>query len=246
MKIKSILISQPQPQKSEPSPYLDLAKKNNIKIDFHPFIQVVGVPCREVRVQKIDLSQFTALILTSKNAIDHFFRIAEEMRFSVPDKMKYFCQSETIANYLQRYIVYRKRKIYFGAKTLEDLEPFFMKHPNEKFLLPSSDILSNDIPILLNKFSNNWTRCIMYKTVSNNLSKLKRIKYDLLVFFSPQEIKSLFENFPNFKQENTLIAALGINTIQIANKYGLIINISPTKKAPSLISAIENYLKLNK
>lgn len=246
MKIKSILVSQPKPQKNEPSPYLELAKKNNIKIDFYPFIQVVGLPSREVRMQKIDLSQFSALILTSKNAIDHFFRISEEMRFSVPDKMKYFCQSETIANYLQRYIVYRKRKIYFGSKNLEDLKPFFIKHPNEKFLLPSSDILNNEIPILLNKFSNNWTRCIMYKTISNNLSDLKNIKYDLLVFFSPQEIKSLFENFPNFQQKNTLIAALGINTIQIANNYGLIINISPTKKAPSLISAIDNYIKLNK
>lgn len=245
MKVKSILVSQPEPQKGEPSPYLDLAKRYKIKLDFRPFIQVVGVDSREVRVQKVDLNQFTAVILTSKNAVDHYFRIAKEMRFQVPNEMKYFCQTEAIANYLQRYIVYRKRKIYFGNKTIEDLYPQFKKHPGEKILLPSSDLLGNEIINGLNNANVDWTRCIMFKTVSSDLSDLRDIKYDMLVFFSPQGIKSLFENFPDFKQNDTLIATFGQNTIQIAEENGLKINISPTKEVPSLTLAIENYIKQN-
>jgi uroporphyrinogen-III synthase len=185
------------------------------------------------------------VILTSKNAVDHYFRIAKEMRFQVPNEMKYFCQTEAIANYLQRYIVYRKRKIYFGNKTIEDLYPQFKKHPGEKILLPSSDLLGNEIINGLNNANVDWTRCIMFKTVSSDLSDLRDIKYDMLVFFSPQGIKSLFENFPDFKQNDTLIATFGQNTIQIAEENGLKINISPTKEVPSLTLAIENYIKQN-
>ncbi|MCB9203189.1 MAG: uroporphyrinogen-III synthase [Flavobacteriales bacterium] len=245
-KIKSILISQPEPQKGEPNPFVELGKKYKVKVDFRPFIEVVGVSGREVRKQKIDLSAFSAVILTSRNAVDHYFRLAKEMRFTVPDDMKYFCQSEAIAHYLQRYIVYRKRKIYFGAKTITDLYPFLKKHPAEQYLLPSSNLL-NDITIqALDEASIDWKRSIMYETVSMDLSDLKDIKYDLLVFFSPQGITSLFENFPDFEQNDTLIATFGNTTKEIAEEKGLKINILPSKEVPSLSTAIENYIESSK
>ena len=188
MKIKSILVSQPKP--SESSPYLEIAKKEKINIEFRPFIHVEGIDAKELRTQKIDLTQYTGIILTSKNAVDHYFRLAEEMRFSVPDTMRYICQSEAIANYLQKHVVYRKRKISFGEKTFADLAPLFKKFPDEKYLLPSSDVLSESIISVLDQSAIDWTRGIMYKTVSSNLSDIKIKEFDMLVFFSPQEIKS--------------------------------------------------------
>ncbi len=246
MKARTILVSQPKPT-TETSPYFEIAKNHKVKIDFNPFIKVEGVTAKEVRIQKIDFSKFTAVILTSKNAVDNYFRLAEEMRFSVPNEMKYFCVSEAIALYLQRYIVYRKRKIYAGEKEVEDLLPLFKKHPDEKFLLPTSDALKENIPTFLDSIGVDWTRVVLYKTVHTDLKHLKNIKYDILVFFSPIGIASLFENFPTFKQNGVKIAAFGQATIQAAKDRGLEINIpAPTKECPSMTMALDCYLKNEK
>ncbi len=242
MKIKSILISQPQPENT--SPFTKLTKEQNLKVDFRPFIHVEGANTKDVRLQKIDFSQFTAVILTSRNAVDHYFRLAEEMRFNVPSTMKYFCQSEAIAHYLQRYIVYRKRKIFVGERSLEDLEPYFKKYPDEKYLLPTSDILKETVPAKLDDLGINWKRAILYRTVCSDLSDLEKITYDVLVFYSPSGIESLFENFPNFAQNNTKIAAYGQATIKAAKEAGLNIDIpAPTKETPSMTMALEKYIE---
>lgn len=246
MRIKSILVSQPAP--SESSPYLEIAKKEKIKIDFRPFIHVEGVDNKELRTQKIDLTQFTGIIFTSKNAIDHYFRLAEELRFSVPDTMRYICQSEAIANYLQKHIVYRKRKISFGEKVFSDLLPLFKKFPTEKYLLPSSDVLSPDITKTLEAANIDWTRAIMYRTVCSDLTDINITDYDMLVFFSPQGIKSLQQNFPKFKQEDTKIAVFGNTTLNAAEEAGITIDVmAPSKETPSMTMAIEKYIRsLNK
>ncbi|WP_312761927.1 uroporphyrinogen-III synthase [Epilithonimonas sp.] len=242
MKIKSILVSQPAPNES--SPYLEIAKKEKIKIDFRPFIHVQGVDAKELRTQKIDLTQYTGIIFTSKNAVDHYFRLAEEMRFAVPDSMRYICQSEAIANYLQKHIVYRKRKISFGEKNFSDLSPLFKKHPSEKYLLPSSDILTPEIPRVLDAANLDWTRAIMYKTVASDLTDINVKEYDMLVFFSPQGIKSLGMNFPDFKQEETKIAVFGTTTQAAAEEAGLTVNVmAPSKETPSMTMAIEKYIR---
>lgn len=242
MKIKSILVSQPAPNES--SPYLEIAKKEKIKIDFRPFIHVQGVDAKELRTQKIDLTQYTGIIFTSKNAVDHYFRLAEEMRFAVPDSMRYICQSEAIANYLQKHIVYRKRKISFGEKNFSDLSPLFKKHPSEKYLLPSSDILTPEIPRVLDAANLDWTRAIMYKTVASDLTDINVKEYDMLVFFSPQGIKSLGINFPDFKQEETKIAVFGTTTQAAAEEAGLTVNVmAPSKETPSMTMAIEKYIR---
>ena len=242
MKIKSILVSQPAPNES--SPYLEIAKKEKIKIDFRPFIHVQGVDAKELRTQKIDLTQYTGIIFTSKNAVDHYFRLAEEMRFAVPDSMRYICQSEAIANYLQKHIVYRKRKISFGEKNFSDLSPLFKKHPSEKYLLPSSDILTPEIPRVLDAANLDWTRAIMYKTVASDLTDINVKEYDMLVFFSPQGIMSLGINFPDFKQEETKIAVFGSTTQAAAEEAGLTVNVmAPSKETPSMTMAIEKYIR---
>ncbi len=243
MKVKTILVSQPAP-KTETSPYLELSEKQKVKIDFRPFIHIEGVNSKEVRTQKIDLSKFTAIILTSRNAVDHFFRIAEEMRFKVPDTMKYFCQSEAVAYYLQKYVVYRKRKIYVGTRTFSELLKLIKKHKNEKFLLPSSDKLKPLIPVELDSLGVQWKRAILYKTVVSDLSDLEDVFYDVLVFFSPSGIDSLFKNFPNFKQNSTRIAVFGNSTVKAANEAGLKCNITaPTPETPSMTMALERYIK---
>lgn len=246
MKIKSILVSQPSP--GESSPYTEIAKKEKIKIDFRPFIHVEGADSKELRSQKIDLTQYTGIIFTSKNAVDHYFRLAEEMRFSVPDAMRYICQSEAIANYLQKHIVYRKRKIAFGEKNFADMLPLFKKYPNEKYLLPSSDVLNADIPAALDKAGIDWTRAIMYRTVCSDLSDIQIKDYDMLVFFSPQGIKSLQENFKDFKQNEIKIGVFGNTTKQAAEDAGFRIDVmAPSKETPSMTMAIEKYIhSLNK
>lgn len=245
MKIKSILVSQPAP--SESSPYLEIAKKEKIRIDFRPFIHVEGVEAKELRAQKIDLNQFTGIIFTSKNAIDHFFRLAEEMRYSVPDTMRYICQSEAVANYLQKHIVYRKRKISFGEKNFSDLAPLFKKYPNEKYLLPSSDVLNADVPSTLEKAGVEYSRAIMYRTVCSDLSDIEISAYDMLVFFSPQGIKSLHENFKDFTQGDTKIAVFGTTTLNAAEESGLKVDVmAPTKETPSMTMAIEKFIRNGK
>lgn len=243
MKVKTILVSQPEPQ-TENSPYFDLAQKQNVKIDFIPFIHVQGVEAAEVRKQKVSVSSHTAVILTSRNAVDHFFRIAEELRFNVPNEMKYFCTSEAIAYYLQKYVVYRKRKIYFGQARFSDLAPLLKKHKSEKFLLPTSDSLKADIPKVLEECGVDYTRAIMYNTVSSDLSAYADVKYDILVFFSPSGIKSLLENFPDFVQGETRIAAFGSSTHKAVEDAGFTVNIkAPSPKFPSMTMAIEDYIK---
>lgn len=242
MKVKTILVSQPEP-KLENSPYAKLIEKEKLTVEFRPFIHVEGVDSKSVRQQKIDLTKFTSIILTSRNAIDHYFRLAEEMRFKVPDTMKYFCQSEAVAFYLQKYVVYRKRKIYVGKRLFSDLSPLLKKHKNEVFLLPSSDVLKPEVPKTLDDLEINWTRGIFYKTVISDLSDLADVYYDVLVFFSPSGIESLFINFPDFKQNNTRIAAFGSSTINAAEERGLVVNIkAPTPEAPSMTMALQKYL----
>ena len=242
MKVKTILVSQPEP-KLESSPYAKLIEKEKLTVDFRPFIHVEGVDSKTVRQQKIDLSKFTAIILTSRNAVDHYFRLAEEMRFKVPDTMKYFCQSEAVAFYLQKYVVYRKRKIYLGKRLFSDLAPLLKKHKTETYLLPSSDVLKPDVPMTLDELGVNWTRGIFYKTVISDLSDLADVYYDILVFFSPSGIESLFTNFPDFKQNNTRIAAFGNTTIKAAEEKGLVVNIkAPTPETPSMTMALQKYL----
>ena len=244
MKIKSILVSQPAPNES--SPYLEMAKKEKIKIDFRPFIHVEGIDAKELRTQKIDLSQFTGIIFTSKNAVDHYFRLAEEMRFSVPDSMRYICQSEAIANYLQKHIIYRKRKISFGEKTFSDLLPLFKKFPTEKYLLPAADVLSSDVQKVLETAPIDWTRATMYKTVCSDLTDVSIDDYDMLVFFSPQGVRSLGVNFPDFKQENTRIAVFGPTTEQAAKDANLRVDVmAPSKESPSMTMAIEKFIRNN-
>ena len=242
MKVKTILVSQPEP-KMENSPYLRLIEKEKVKVDFRPFIHVEGVDAKGVRQQKIDLNDFTAIVLTSRNSVDHFFRIAEEMRFKVPDTMKYFCQSEAVAYYLQKYVVYRKRKIYVGKRTFKELIPLIKKYKDEKYLLPSSDVLKKTIPNALNDLGVNWTRGIFYKTVISDLSDLRDVYYDVLVFFSPSGIESLLKNFPDFEQNNTRIAVFGNSTMKTATDAGLRIDIkAPTPETPSMTMALQKYI----
>ena len=242
MKVKTILVSQPEP-KMENSPYSKLIDKAKVKVDFRPFIHVEGVDAKNVRQQKIDLKNYTAIILTSRNAVDHYFRIAEEMRFKVPDAMKYFCQSEAVAFYLQKYVVYRKRKIYVGKMNFGDLSALFKKYKSEKFLLPSSDSLKSIVPETLDKIGIDWTRGIFYKTVISDLSDLRDVYYDVLVFFSPSGIESLLKNFPDFEQNDTRIAVFGNSTVDAATNAGLRIDIkAPTPDTPSMTMALQKYI----
>ena len=243
MKVKTILVSQPEPI-IENSPYFDLIEKQKVKIDFVPFIHVEGMSGKDVRSQKIDLAQYTAIILTSRNSVDHYFRITEELRFKVPDSMKYFCLSEAVAYYLQKYVVYRKRKIYVGKRTFQELVPLIKKYKSEKFLLPSSDKLKADIPEILNELKVDWREATFYKTVISDLSGLRDVYYDVLVFFSPSGIESLFENFPDFKQNKTRIAVFGNTTVKAATDMGLRVDIqAPTPETPSMTMALEKYIK---
>jgi uroporphyrinogen-III synthase len=247
MKVKTILVSQPEP-KVENSPYFELQQKHKVKVDFRTFIHVEGVSAKDVRLQKIDFNNYSAIILTSKNSVDHFFRVAEEMRFKIPEDLKYFCQSEAVAFYLQKYVVYRKRKIYVGQKDFVDLSALIKKYKDEKFLLPASDQLNADAPQTLDSLKVDWTAATLYKTVMSDLSDLADVYYDILVFFSPTGIKSLFKNFPDFKQNETRIAVFGSTTQKEALDSGLVVDImAPTPEAPSMTMAIEKYVaKANK
>jgi uroporphyrinogen-III synthase len=243
MKVKTILVSQPEP-KIENSPYFDLQEKQKVKIDFRPFIHVEGVSAKDVRAQKVDLNNYSAIILTSRNSVDHFFRVAEEMRYKVPDNLKYFCQSEAVAYYLQKYVVYRKRKIYVGKRNFEDLSPMIKKYKDEKFLLPTTDKVKPDVPDTLNKLAVNYKQATFYKTVISDLSDLADVYYDILVFFSPSGIESLFHNFPNFEQKETRIAVFGNTTIKAVEEKGLRVDIkAPTPETPSMTMALEKYIE---
>ena len=246
MKVKTILVS--QPEQSENSPYHQIIEKYKVKIDFRPFTEVQGVTGKDLRSQKIDLTQHTAIILTSRNAVDHFFRVAEEMRFKVPDTMRYFCLSEAVAFYLQKYITYRKRKIYVGKKDFSDLVPSIKKHKEENYLFPTSEVLSPIIEKSLNDLKIKWSRAIFYKTVHSDISDLKDTSYDIIALFSPAGVESLYKNFPDFKQQNTKLAVFGASTLKEAEQAGLKISIqAPLPEIPSMTMALEKYLeKTNK
>lgn len=242
MKIKKILVSQPEP-KNDKSPYSELSEKNGLKIDFRPFIQVEGVSVKEFRQLRIDILAHTGVIFTSRTAVDNYFRIAEELRIVIPDTMKYFCISEATAFYLQKYIVYRKRKIFYGIGTFTHLMETIKKHKEEKFLVPLSDMHKEEIPKKLEQAKIKFTKAIMYKTVSADLSDLSDVNYDVLVFYSPSGIKSLLENFPEFEQNDTLIATFGPKTAKAVKDAGLKVNIkAPTKEAPSMTMAIDQFI----
>lgn len=243
MAIKTILVSQPKPE-GDKSPYYDLAEKYKLKIDFRPFIKVEGIGAQEFRTQRVNIADHTAIIMTSKAAIDHFFRICEETRFEVPDSMKYFCISEAVAFYLQKYVSFRKRKIFYGKQTIEELVEIMKKHKAEKFLLPCTDILRDKIPETLEQHNINFTKATLYRTVAADLSDLEDVYYDMLVFFSPGGIESLFKNFPDFKQNTTSIAAFGPTTANAVLKNNLRLDVhAPQPNAPSMTAAIELYVK---
>jgi len=242
-KVKSILVTQEAPTDPN-SPYLKLAEKFNLKIDFRPFIEVQPVPVKEFRKQKVEILQHSAVIFTSRNAVDHFFHICKELKTEIPPDMKYFCISEQTSNYLQKYIVIRKRKIFTGLKTTQDLLEILKKHKNEKYLFPCSDIRKNDIPDFLRDNDFNFTEAIIYHTVASNLSDLREVYYDILAFFSPSGINSLLVNFPEFKQNNTRIAAFGPTTAGAVRDAGLVLDVeAPLPNAPSMTGALELYIK---
>jgi uroporphyrinogen-III synthase len=242
-KVTSLLVSQSRPA-DENSPYFELAKKYNIKVDFRPFIQVDGVSFKEFRKQKINILDYSAVIFTSRNAIDHFFRICTEGRIEVPATMKYFCISEQTANYLQKYIVIRKRKIFAGTKTAVELIELMRKHKKEKFLYPCSDVRKNDIPEFADTEEFQFTEATMYQTVSADLSDLEDVYYDIIAFFSPSGIKSLYDNFPDFEQNSTRLAAFGPTTAKAVTDAGLFLDIqAPLPNAPSMTGALELYIR---
>lgn len=241
--VKSILVSQPEPSDSN-SPYFKLAEKYNLKIDYRQFITIDPVEVREFRKQKINILDHTAVIFTSRNAVDHFFRLAAENKIEIPTDMKYFCVSEQTANYLQKYIVIRKRKIFTGERTATDLINVLKKHKGEKYIFPCSDIRKNDIPNFLNENDYDWSEATIYRTVAADLSDLDNVTYDIIAFFSPSGIDSLFSNFPNFEQNKTRIAAFGPTTAKAVKDAGLILDIqAPLPNAPSMTGALEVYIK---
>ena len=242
LKIRKVLVSQPEPNNPK-SPYFELAKKYNLKIDFRQFIQVEGISAKDFRQQKIALTDFTAVIFTAKTSIDHYFRICDEMRITVPDTMKYFCITETVAFYLQKYIVYRKRKIFHGKSTFEDLIDVIVKHRDENFFVPLSDPHKTDIPELLKKNNIRFAIGTMYRTISRGF-ETQELDYDILVFYSPSGIKSLKENFPAFTQGEIKIAAFGPTTAEAVTNEGYRLDIqAPNPKAPSMTMALDCFIR---
>lgn len=241
--VSRILVTQARPT-DEKSPYFDLARQYNVTVDFRPFIQIQGVQARDFRRQKVNILDHTAVIFTSRNAIDHFFRVCLEMRVDVPGDMKYFCISEQTANYLQKYIIIRKRKIFSGTKTAAELLELIKKHKTEKFLFPCSNIRRNDIPEFMDMSGFHFTEAVMYETVSTDLSDLDVHSFDAIAFFSPSGVVSLLHNFPDFKQEAIRLAAFGPTTAKAITNAGLIVDIeAPLPNAPSMTGALELYIK---
>lgn len=247
MNIKKILVSQPSPT-TEKSPYFDIAEKYGVEVVFRPFIKVEGLSAKEFRQQRINFQEYTAVVFTARTAIDNFFRLAAENRFTVPDTMKYFCGTESIALYLQKYIVYRKRKIFFGQSgKLDDLPNYLNKHNKEKFLLPLPEVHNDDVIKVLTKHKINFKPAIMYRTVSNDFTKEEAFDYDVLLFFSPIGVSSLFKNFPEFKQENIAVGGFGSTTTKAIVDSGLRLDIeAPRPDAPSMTAALDKFLKEHK
>ncbi len=241
-KVKSILVTQPKPE-GEKSPYYDLAKKCNIKVDFREFIHVEGISATDFRRDRINILDYSAVIFTSRNAADHYFRMCQEMRITVPETMKYFCISESTAYYLQKYVIFRKRKIFHGKQTFADMMDVIKKHKDDKFLLPCTDIANVEGAELLEKAKIRYAKAVIYKTVCSDLSDLANVNYDVIVFFSPSGVKSLFQNFPDFKQNLTRIAAFGATTAKAVEDADLYVDIkAPNPLAPSMTMALEQYI----
>ena len=242
MSIKKILVSQPRPT-SEKSPYFELEKKYGVEIVFRPFIKVEGLSSKEFRQSKVNVPDYSAIILTARTAIDHFFRLCKELRYNVPDTLKYFCVSETIAHYLQKYVIYRKRKIFYSESGLmEDLIPIIAKHNKETYLMPVSDV-HNDKAVVLDNNKVKYVKAVMYRTVSNDFKPGEKLDYDMLVFFTPAGIKSYITNFPDYKERKVAIAAMGQTTLEAAAQAGINVDVTITPEAPSMAGAIALYLK---
>lgn len=246
MKIKKVLVSQPKPA-SEKSPYYDIAEKYGVKIDFRPFIKVESLSAKEFRQQKISILDHTAVIFTSRHAIDHFFNLCTELRVTIPETMKYFCVTEAVALYIQKYVQYRKRKIFFGATgKIEDLIPSIVKHKTEKYFVPMSDVHNDDVKNLLDKNGIQYTEAVMYRTVSNDFTPDEDFDYDMLVFFSPAGVTSLKKNFPDFNQKEIKIGTFGSTTAQAVRDAGLRLDLeAPTVQAPSMTAALDMFIKEN-
>ena len=242
-RISSILVTQPKPT-NDVSPYFSIAEKYGIQVDFREFIDVQPVSYKDFRREKINIMEYTAIIFTSRNAVDHFFRICQEAKMEMPAEMKYFCISEQTANYLQKYIVLRKRKLFVGERTAADLFDVIKKHKGERFLYPCSDIRKDDLPVFMRANNLRFSEAVIYRTVASDLSDLSDVKYDCIAFFSPSGISSLFINFPDFVQESTRIAAFGPTTAKAVTDAGLILDIeAPHPNAPSMTGAIEAYIR---
>jgi len=246
---KKILVSQPKPA-SEKSPYYEMEKEFDVQFIFRPFIKVEGLTSREFRQQKISILEHTAVVFTSRHAIDNYFKLAKEMRLTIPENMKYFCVTEAIALYIQKYVQYRKRKVFFGATgKIDDLIPMMLKHKTEKYLVPMSDVHNDDVKNLLDSKGLIHDECVMYRTVSNDFTEeeVKNFDYNMLVFFSPTGVKSLIKNFPNFEQGDIRIATFGPATAKAVTDAGLRLDLeAPTKECPSMTGAIKDYIKKHK
>ncbi len=244
MKIRKVLVSQPKPT-SEKSPYFDIAEKYGVEIVFRPFIKVESLSAKEFRQQKVSILDHTAVIFTSRHAIDHFFHLCSELRVTVPEDMKYFCVTEAVALYIQKYVQYRKRKVFFGATgKIDDLLPSMIKHKADKYFVPMSDVHTDEIKNLLDKSNLQHTEAVMYRTVSNDFSSEENFDYDMLVFFSPAGITSLLKNFPNFEQGDIAIASFGPTTAKAVRDAGLRLDLeAPTVQAPSMTAALDWYIK---
>ena len=244
--IKKILVSQPKPS-SEKSPYYDIAEKFGVELVFRPFIKVEGMTAKEFRAQRINILDYTAIVFTSRHAIDHFFTLAKELRVAIPEDMKYFCVTETISLYIQKYVQYRKRKVFFGTTgKIDDLLPTMVKHKQEKYLVPMSDVHNDTIAKLLDSKKLTHKECVMYRTVSNDFTaeEVKNFDYDMLIFFSPSGIESLTKNFPDFKQGDIAIATFGPATAKAVKDAGLRLDLeAPSEKFPSMTGALQDFLQ---
>lgn len=243
MKIKKVLVSQPKPT-SEKSPYFDIAEKYGVKIDFRPFIKVESLSAKEFKQQKVSILDHTAIVFTSRHAIDHFFNLCVELRVTIPETMKYFCTSETIALYIQKYVQYRKRKVFFGATgKFADLVPLMVKHNTEKYFVPMSDVHNDEVKDLLDKNKIQHTEAVMYRTVSNDFKPEEMSDYDMLVFFSPAGIQSLMKNFPGFEQKDIAIGCFGPTTAKAIKEAGLRLDLeAPSAAAPSMPAALDLFI----
>ena len=243
--IKKILVSQPKPS-SEKSPYYDIASKYGVELVFRPFIKVEGITAKEFRAQKVNILDYTAVVFTSRHAIDNYFTLAKEMRVTIPEDMKYFCVTETISLYIQKYVQYRKRKVFFGTTgKIDDLIPTMAKHKSEKYLVPMSDVHNDSIAKMLDAKKLVHRECVMYRTASNDFTpaEVKKFDYDMLIFFSPSGIESLTKNFPNFNQGEIAIATFGPATAKAVKDAGLRLDLeAPSEKYPSMTSALQHYL----